>query len=174
MLADVAKEQRPLAVGRQTHDLVYAGSVEVECVGAVLALDDVAAVARIPAEAVPSVPEQCGVVAAVPVDRITAVAADEELDSVAAVEGVAAVAAIDRQGLVRERPVGLVDAELVVAASGEHLDPAERAAVEAVLGRAVVTEVDLEGACCTGCQTQRDPIVAAVAVDGEGVVRDRG
>ena len=48
-VGDVTKEQRPLAVGRQTHDLVYAGSVEVESVGAVLALDDVAAVARIPA-----------------------------------------------------------------------------------------------------------------------------
>jgi hypothetical protein len=43
-----------------------------------------------------------------------------------------------------------------------------------VLGRAVVTEVDMEGACCTGCQTQRDPIVDAVAVDGEGVARDLG
>src|SRR4029450_11212182 len=147
-------EQRPLAVGRQAHDLVYAGSVEVERVGAVLALDDVAAVTRIPTEAVLSVPEQCGVVAAVPVDRVLAIAADEQLDSVAAVEGVVAVAAIDRQGLVRGRPVGLVDAELVVAASGEYFDSAERAAVEAVLGRAVVTEVDLEGACCTGCPRQ--------------------
>jgi hypothetical protein len=49
-------------------------------------------------------------------------------------------------------PVGLIDAEFVVAASGEYVDSAERAAVEAVLSRAVVTEVDLEGACCTAAR----------------------
>ena len=51
-VADVAEEPEPAAVRRQVEVLVGVGAVEDHRVGAVLALDDVAAVARVPDEGV--------------------------------------------------------------------------------------------------------------------------
>ena len=49
---DIAREQRVRAVGRQHHVLVRVGAVELQRVGAGVALDDVAAIARVPDEGV--------------------------------------------------------------------------------------------------------------------------
>ena len=59
-------------------------AVEQHRVGAVLALDDVAAVARIPLEHVVAGAEQAGVVALLAVDEVVAVAAQQRVDAVAA------------------------------------------------------------------------------------------
>ena len=64
-------------------------------VGAVLALDDVAAVARIPLEDVVAGAEEGGVVALLAVDEVVAVAAEQQVDAVAAEDGVVAGAAVD-------------------------------------------------------------------------------
>ena len=63
-VGDVAGEPHALAVGRDVDVLVDVGAVEQQRVGAVLALDDVAAVARVPEERVVAGAEQRGVVAA--------------------------------------------------------------------------------------------------------------
>ena len=98
MLADVAEEPDSLAVGRDVEVLGHAGAVEEHRVGAcrtVLALDDVTAVAGIPAERVVAGSEETGVVAAVAVDGVIAVAAEQRLGSVAAVDRVVPGAAVD-------------------------------------------------------------------------------
>ena len=140
----VAEEHGAPAVGGQAHDLGDTGAVEVERVGAALALDDVAAVARVPAEAVGAGAQDAGVVAAVAVDGVVPAAAVERLDAVAAVDGVVAARREDRERLVGDRAVDLVDTEAVVTRE-QDLDRVERRAVDAVVGGAVVAEVDLEG-----------------------------
>ena len=65
-------------------------------VGAVLALDDVAAVARIPLERVVAGAEERDVVALLAVDEVVAVAAEQDVDAVAAEQRVVARAAVDR------------------------------------------------------------------------------
>ena len=62
-----------------------------------LALDDVAAVARIPDERVVAVAEQGHVVAAAAVDDVVAVTADQRVGALAAGDGVVAGAAVDRE-----------------------------------------------------------------------------
>ena len=57
-VAEVAEEPQPTAVGRQVEDLVLARAVEEHGVGAGLALDRVAAVARVPPEEVVAGAEQ--------------------------------------------------------------------------------------------------------------------
>ena len=68
-IADVAGQSNPRAVGRNVDLLVDVGAVERERVEPRLALDDVAAVARIPDERVVAGAEQRGVVAAAADDR---------------------------------------------------------------------------------------------------------
>ena len=84
------------AVGRHVEVLVDVGAVEQHRVDAVLALDDVAAVARIPLERVVAGAEQGDVVALVAVDEVVAVAADQHVVAVAAEDRVVARAAVDR------------------------------------------------------------------------------
>ena len=64
-------------------------------VGAVLALDGVAAVAGIPLEGVVAGAEEGGVVAAAAVDEVVAVAAEQRVGAVAAGDRVVAGAAVD-------------------------------------------------------------------------------
>ena len=94
-VAEVAGEQQPAAVGRGGEDLGAGGAVEAQRVGAVLALDDVAAVARIPDERVVAGPQEAGVGALVAVDRVVAGPADQGVGAVAAVDRVVAVAAVE-------------------------------------------------------------------------------
>ena len=72
-------------------------AVEQHRVGAVLALDRVAAVARIPLERVVAGAEEGGVVALLAVDEVVAVAAEQGVVAVAAEDGVVAGAAVDRE-----------------------------------------------------------------------------
>ncbi len=72
----VAEEPQPVAVRRQVDLLGRGGAVEHHRVRAVLALDRVAAVARVPDERVVAGAEERDVVAAVAVDRVVAGAAD--------------------------------------------------------------------------------------------------
>ena len=83
------------AVGRDVDVLVDVGAVEQQRVGAGLALDGVAAVARIPLEHVVARAEQGGVVALVAVDEVVAVAAEQGVVAVAAEDRVVAGAAVD-------------------------------------------------------------------------------
>ncbi len=72
-----------------------ARAVEEHRVGAVLALDDVAAVARIPLEDVVAGAQEGDVVALLAVDEVVAVAAEQQVDAVAAEDRVVAGAAVD-------------------------------------------------------------------------------
>ena len=85
------------------------GAVEEHRVGAVLALDGVAAVAGIPDEGVVAGAQQGEVVAAVAVDRVVTGTAEQRLDALAAGERVVAVAAVERQRDRCRGQVGGVD-----------------------------------------------------------------
>ena len=93
-----AEEAQTLTVRRQVDLLAAVGSVEQHRVGAVLALDGVAAVARIPDERVVARAEVADVVAPVPVDRVVAVAAEGGLDTLGAGDRVVPRATVERQG----------------------------------------------------------------------------
>ena len=96
-VADVAEEPDPAAVGRDVDVLVGVGAVEEHRVGAALALDDVAAVARVPDEGVVAGAQEGHVVAAAAVDEVVAVAADQHVVAVAADDRVVAGAAVHGQ-----------------------------------------------------------------------------
>ena len=78
MLPTSRVKQHASAVGRDVEVLVRRRAVEQQRVGAVLALDGVAAVARVPLEDVVAGAEQGDVVALVAVDEVVAVAAEQE------------------------------------------------------------------------------------------------
>ena len=84
-----AEEPETLAVRRQVDLLAAACAVEEHRVGAVLTFDDVAAVAGIPDEGVIAGAHQARVGAAVAVDHVVAVAADQALGSGASTQNVA-------------------------------------------------------------------------------------
>ena len=146
MLAGAAKEEQAVAVRRQRDPLVGVGAVEEHRVDAVLALDGVAAVARVPDERVVAGTEEGDVAAAVAVDRVVAVAAEQRLVARAAGDRVVSVSTVDRRrDRVGEDAVALVDVHEVVARSGVHLDRGDVLAVEPeVVPCAVVADVDLE------------------------------
>ena len=89
----VNRTRPPLA--DDVEDLGGAVAVEQHRVGAVLAFDGVAAVARIPLEGVVAGAEKGHVVALLAVDEVVAVAAEQEVDSVAAEDRVVAGTAVD-------------------------------------------------------------------------------
>ena len=91
---EVAEEAEPRAVGGEVEHLRTSRAVEDHRVDPRLTLDDVAAVAGIPAERVVVGTEEPDVVALVAVDRVVAVAAEEHLGSVAAVQRVVSGAAV--------------------------------------------------------------------------------
>ena len=99
--ADIAKQASAVAVGRDIDLLANIGAVEQQRIGAVLAFDDVAAIARIPLKHVVSGAEQCGVTALITVDEVVSVAANQEVVAGAAKDRVIAAAAINRE---RELP----------------------------------------------------------------------
>ena len=141
-------------------------------VGAVLAFDRVAAVAWIPDEGVVAGTQQGQVVAAVAVDRVVPVAAEQRLDAFAAGDRVVSGAAVDRRrDAVGEDAVALVDAHDVVAGRGRRRRSlATRSRAEAEVGRAVVTDVDLENAGLAGLQTKRDLVARLGALDRQHAV----
>ena len=112
-----AEEAQAFTVRRQVDLLGDVGAVEQHRVGAGLALDGVAAVARIPDERVVAGAQERQVVPSVPVDRVVPVAAEQPLGSGAAVEVVVSIVTVKRRrDDVGEDAVGLVDAHEVVAA----------------------------------------------------------
>jgi hypothetical protein len=86
-------------------------AVEIEGVRAVLALDGVAAVARVPLERVVVLAQQCEVAPQVAVDEVVAGAADTGSPRRCRRAACRCPATVDRDRLVRERAVRLVDAE---------------------------------------------------------------
>ena len=115
-VAEVAGEAQAAAVGRGLEDLAAGAAVEQHRVGAGLALDGVAAVARIPLEVSSPAPEEGDVVALLAVDEVVAVAAEQQVGAVAAEQRVAAGAAVDRDPDERGQVAGRREA--VVAAVG--------------------------------------------------------
>ena len=87
----------PAAIGRDFEGLGPAAAVEQHRVGAVPALDYVAAIARIPLEYVVAGAETGDIVALLAVDEVVIGAAEEQVDAVAAENGIVAGTAIDRQ-----------------------------------------------------------------------------
>ena len=85
--ADVAGEAHPPAVGRDVDVLVVVGAVEYERVAARLALDRVAAVARVPDERVVTRTEQGHVVPGAAVDEVVALATGDRVVADAAIDG---------------------------------------------------------------------------------------
>ncbi len=94
---DVAGEAHAAAIRRDAHGLVDVGPVEHQRVGAVLAFDDIATIARIPDERVVTRAELCRIVAAAARDDVVAIAAEQRVVAVAAGDRVVARAAVDRQ-----------------------------------------------------------------------------
>ncbi len=165
-VGDVAGEPEAVAVRRQVDLLGDVGAVEEQRVGAVLALDDVATVTRIPDEGVVVGTQERDVVAAVPVDRVVPVAAEQCLRTGAAGEIVVSVPAVDRRrDRVGEDAVALVDAHLVVTRPGVDADLRDAVAFEAEVGRPVVTDVDLESARVAGLQAKRDLVTLVASLD---------
>src|SRR5207248_2960946 len=95
--ADVAGQPQPAAVGREVDVLADVGPVEHQRVEAVLALDGVAAVARVPHERVVPGPHQGHVVAAAARDQVEAVAAEQHVGPLAAGQDVVTRPAVHGQ-----------------------------------------------------------------------------
>ena len=115
-VAGVAEELEPASVGGDVDLFGRCCAVEDHRVVAVLALEDVAAVARIPDERVVAGTHQSRIGPAVAVDRVVPVAADRLLDARATGDPVATGAAVEREG---DRPGGESDGR-------EAVDAAER------------------------------------------------
>ena len=142
--ADVAGQPCAVGVGGELDLLAGVGGVEVELVAAALPLDGVAGVAGIPLEAIVAGAELRLIGAEVAVSEVVPGAAEERVRPGAADQRVVAVAAVEREGLVGEGAAALVDADIVVAATGCDDDRGEGAAVEAEVGRPVRAKVGLE------------------------------
>src|SRR6185503_5376612 len=91
---DIACEYRVRAVGREGHVLACVGAVELQRVGAGVALDDVAAVARVPSEHVVTGTQVGGIAADVAVDEVVAAAAQQNVVAIAAAQRVVTRAAV--------------------------------------------------------------------------------
>ena len=130
-VAHVADELQMPAVRGQGDVLGRVGAVEDHRVGAVLALDGVAAVTGIPDERVVTTAEVGDVVALAADNGVTARAAFERLGAGSAGQGVVAGTAGDRcRDRDGERAIGVIDARGVVARTQVDVDGAQVAAGE--------------------------------------------
>src|SRR5215207_9777600 len=93
--ADIARQPHALTIGRDVDVLAYIGAVEHQRVGAGLALDRVAAVARIPDEAVVTGAQQRHVVATPTGNCVVTVTAEQHIVALAARDGVVTSPTID-------------------------------------------------------------------------------
>src|SRR5262245_22580813 len=150
--AEIAREAGTCAIGRDFEDLVTGTAVEQHRIGAVSALDLIAAVAWIPLEGVIARAEEGAVVALLAVDEIVAVAAEEGIGAVSTENGVVAGAAVD--GHADEARKVARGAEAVIAAV--HVE-------DEVFGRA---DIDAEGAG----RDSVEPHARTVGGEGEGLV----
>ena len=165
-VAEVAEEAKPLPVGGSVEALAHACTVEDERVVSRLSFDLVAAIARIPREAVVTGAEEGLVGALVPVDLVVAGSAEERLHPCAAEEIVVVVPAAEGGRLgVGEDPVRVVDAETVVPIVGLDRDPRERVPSE---GEDAVRRHDLEGRRIPCAQAENDLLSRIRALDDRG------
>ncbi len=107
-VADIAEQANPVAIGRDVDVLVDVGAIEQQRVGAGLAFDRVAAVARVPDERVIALAEERHVVAATANHQVIAAAAGQRVVAVTAVQH-----EIDMAGTERRSVDGVVAAEAV-------------------------------------------------------------
>ncbi len=96
-IVDVAKEDDPRTVGRNSDVLVVAGTDEEELIEAVLALDRVVAAARTPNEQVVARTEKRRIVPLPAGDDVIAVARPQDVDALAADDKVVAGPGVDGQ-----------------------------------------------------------------------------
>ena len=138
------------------------GAVEVQDVLAALALDGVAAVARIPLEVVGAAAQLRGVGAEVAVDEVVAGAADEHVIAVATGERVVAGAAVDREPAQRRDAVAAGDH--VVAGAGLHVDGREGAASKLKAGTPLTDTCSVPGApsCRASVSLAASPVICSV------------
>ena len=170
-VAEVAEEPQPVAVGRGVEVLRPARPVEDERVEASLAFDRVAAVARVPGEAVVAEAQERDVVAAVPVGAVAPGTAAERLHAGSPDEVVVAGLTVERRCLrVREDAVRLVDPESVVPEPRTDDDPVERGAREVVHDDTV--RDDLERRRVAGAEAEDDLLRPRGAGDGQRPVPD--
>src|SRR4029077_2095960 len=88
---------RTAAFGRDVESLVDVCTIELKCVEAVLAVNDIAAVAGVPDKRVVSGPEYRRIAATAAGDDVIAGAAQERVVAIATGDGVISGAAIDRK-----------------------------------------------------------------------------
>ena len=134
-LATSRKKQHAAAIGRDVDVLGDVGAEEQQRVGAVLAFDGVAAVARVPVEHVVAGAEQRDVVAVVAEDEVVAVAAEQRVVALAAEDGVVAGAAVD----------GQLDDAGRQGRGGDGVVAAQRVDDERVVGPFAAGDVDRAG-----------------------------
>src|SRR5262249_51150103 len=167
-VGDVAGESEAVAVRREGDVLGDVGAVEAHRVGAGVAFDRVAAVARVPDERVVTGAERTLIGAAVAVDDVVAAAAEKCLRTAATGEVVVAVAAVeDRRDRVGEDAVRVVDPHDVVAARGVDDDVGHAGALE-VAHRAVAPALQCVGRAGRG--GGGDLVVCARAFHGQRAV----
>ena len=125
MLATSRNQSDAAAIGRDVEVLARVGAVEQQRVEAVLAFDNVAAVARVPGERVVADAEKSDIVAASADHAIVAVAPDQCVGALTAGDGVVARAAVDREADDSGRQRSGVDR--VVAGAADDGQPVVRA-----------------------------------------------
>src|SRR5205807_2709474 len=97
----------------------------------------------------------------------------EGLGAATADQRVVAALAVDLGGgRGRERPVGLVDTDEIVAISGVDDDPVEPMATDPEVSRAVVVDIDFECAGVAGPQPQGKLVIPRGAGDRQRALRD--
>nr|WP_249779420.1 hypothetical protein [Bradyrhizobium sediminis] len=149
------------AIGRDIDMLAGIGADEHQHIEACLALDDIAAVTRIPDEQVITATEQRHVVAAATRDGIVAIAADQPVAAVTAGDPVVACTAIDRPA--GERRQSVTGDNDVIAAAG-----ADRDVLDAIdVHRDIADILRQQHALAIG--RDRNDLVGARAVEGERI-----
>ena len=159
--ADVAREEHPVAAADRDADLLaVGGALEDERVEAGIALDGIAAVARIPQEDVVAGAEEGGIGAAIAVDGVVARAAHQDVVMVAADDRVVAGAAVDRHA----GGEAIADDDEVVAATGIEDDRFDRTGADR--GLQGIEDVDADASEMRG---DRKTLDAVAAIDFERV-----
>ena len=119
-VGDVAEEARMIAVRRDIDLLGDDRAVEQHRVGAVLAIDGVVVVARVPDEHVVAGAHESDIIAVAAVDQVVAAAADDQIVAEAAIHRQRDLAGRQRAGVDDVVAALAVDGELVVRVRGEQ------------------------------------------------------
>jgi hypothetical protein len=115
------------------------------------------------------------IVAAVSVHQVGPGGAEQRLRSASADQRVVSGSAVEQRLDPRgEHAVPFVDAHEIVARSCVDADPCDLLPLEAEVGLAVVTDVDLEDPCIAGLQAERDLVTRPRALDGQRATLELG